>query len=91
MNEYRKKAANKLIHSLDLPEDLFLGLPNISLSGNTEIYISNHQGILSYDEEETNVLVKDFQIQIKGRGLHISSYTRDDLTIKGFIRSVEFI
>lgn len=91
MNEDRKRTTNKLIHTLDLPEDLFLGLPNISLCGNTEVYISNHHGILSYDDETANILVKDFQVQIKGKDLHIFSYTKDDLTIRGYIRSLEFI
>lgn len=91
MNERRKQATTKLIHTLDLPQDLFLGLPNISFCGNKEVYISNHQGILSYEKEETNILVKDYQIKIKGKGLQITSYSRDDLTIQGYIHSLEFI
>lgn len=91
MNESRKQISNKIIHTLDLPEDLFLGLANISLIGNKEIYISNHQGILSYEEDETNILLKNFQIQIKGKGLQITSYSKEDITISGYIRSLEFI
>ena len=91
MSNNYENTKNKLINTLDLPQDLFLGLPNISLCGNTEVYISNHHGILSYDEETASVLVKDFQIQIKGKALHIASYTRDELTIRGYIRSLEFI
>lgn len=91
MNESRKQISNKIIHTLDLPEDLFLGLANISLIGNKEIYISNHQGILSYEEDETNILLKNYQIQIKGKGLHITSYSKEDITISGYIRSLEFI
>ena len=91
MSKDNKLNTNKIIQNLDLPQDLFLGLPNISLIGNTEVYISNHRGILSYDEEITNILVKDYQIQIKGRGLSIFSYTKDDLTIRGYIRSLEFL
>ncbi len=91
MSRNNKQTATKIIQGLDLPKDLFLGLPNISLVGNTEVYISNHRGILSYDEEMTNVLVKDYQIQIRGRNLSIFAYTKDDLTIRGFIRSLEFL
>lgn len=86
-----KKQTNKLIHTLDLPQDLFLGISNISLCGNKEIYISNHHGILSYDKEIASILIKDYQIQIKGKNLHISSYSRDDITIQGQIHSLEFI
>ena len=91
MKEQSKQTTNKFIHAFDLPEDLFLGSANISLSGNSEIYISNHRGILSYEENTICILLKDYQLQIKGKELYISSYTRDDLTIKGYIRSLEFL
>lgn len=91
MNVDRKQLKDNFVHTLDLPQDLFLGLPNISLCGNKEIYISNHHGILSYDVNTACILVKGFQIQITGRELYFSSYTKDDLTVRGYIRSVEFI
>lgn len=91
MNEHIKQTTNKIITTLDLPQDLFLGLPTISLSGNREVYISNHRGILSYGQEEMIILVKDYQIQIKGKALCIVSYTKEELIIQGYIRSLEFI
>lgn len=91
MNKHNKQTTNKIISALDLPQDLFLGLSNISLSGNREVYISNHRGILSYGQEEMIILVKDYQIQIKGKSLCIVSYTKEELTIQGYIRSMEFL
>jgi len=91
MKEREKLATNKLITTLDLPKDLFLGLSNISLCGNREIYISNHRGILSYGQDEMIILIKDYQIQVKGKSLGIVSYTKEELTIQGSIRSLEFI
>ena len=91
MNKHSKHATNKIIKTLDLPEDLFLGLSNISLSGNREIYISNHRGILNYGQEEMVILLKDYQFQIKGKKLCIISYSKDELTIQGYIHSMEFI
>lgn len=91
MNEHSKQTMNKIIKTLDLPQDLFLGLSNISLSGNREIYITNHRGILSYGQEEMVILIKDYQIQIKGKSLCIISYSKEELTIQGYIRSMEFV
>lgn len=91
MSEHSKQTTNKIITALDLPQDLFLGLANLSLCGNRELYISNHRGILSYGQEEMLILVKDYQIQIKGKALCIISYSKEELTIQGYIRSVEFI
>ena len=91
MSKQSKHTTNKIIETLDLPKDLFMGYPNISLCGNREIYISNHRGILSYQQTEIIVLIKDYQIQITGKSLNIVSYSREELTIQGYIRSLEFL
>ena len=90
MSEHSKHTTNKIIESLDLPQDIFLGLPVLSMMGNRELYLSNHRGILSYGQEEMVLLAKDFQIQVKGKGLTIVSYTKEDMTIQGYISSVVF-
>ena len=90
MNERSNQNLQNIITTLDLPKDLFLGMPSISLCGNREIYISNHKGILSYGQEEMVILIKDYQLHIKGKSLSIISYSKDDLTIQGYIRSMEF-
>lgn len=91
MSEHSKQTTNKIVTTLDLPKDLFLGLSNLSLCGNRELYISNHRGILSYGQEEMVILVKDYQILIKGKALCIVSYSKEELTIHGYLRSLEFI
>ena len=90
MSEHSKHTTNKIIESLDLPQDIFLGFPVLSMMGNRELYLSNHRGILSYGQEEMVLLAKDFQIQVKGKGLTIVSYTKEDMTIQGYISSVVF-
>lgn len=85
-----EQAANNIIETLDLPKDLFLGFPCISLTGNRELYISNHRGLLVYETECIVVLSKPFQIHIYGRNLIIDTYSKEEILIKGYIRSMEF-
>ena len=42
-------------------------------------------------QEEMIVLAKEYQICIHGKGLNIVVYTKDDLTIQGYISALEFI
>ncbi len=91
MNEHSKHTTNKLIQSLDLPMDIFLGMPNFSLFGNKELYISNHRGIIAFGEDEITILVKEYQVRIKGKELVLSNYTKEDITINGYIHSMEFV
>ena len=37
------------------------------------------------------ILTKENQIQIKGKSLEIANYTKDELAIRGYIRSLEFM
>ncbi len=90
MNERLEQTTTNIIESLDLPQDLFLGLPCLSFTGNRELYISNHKGILLYEKEQIIILAKHVQIDIKGKGLIIVSYSKDELIIKGYIHSMEF-
>ena len=78
MSEHIKQTANKIITTLDLPKDIFMGLSNISFCGNREVYISNHRGILSYGQEEMIILVKDYQILFRGKNLTVISYSKED-------------
>ena len=91
MSKHSKQTTNKIVSALDLPKDIFMGYSNICLCGNREIYISNHRGILSYGQDEITILIKEYQIQIKGKSMCIVLYSKEELTIRGFIRSVEFI
>ena len=91
MSEHSKQTAKKIIETLDLPQDLFLGLSNISILGNKEVYISNHRGLLSYGTEEMSVLTKEYQIRVRGKNLNIISYSKEDVTIQGYIIGLEFI
>ena len=91
MSEHNKQTTNRIITTLDLPEDLFLGLPNISLLGNKKMYISNHRGILSYSPDEIIVIIKDYQILIRGKQLNIVNYSKDELSILGHVCSLEYV
>lgn len=90
MSKYMEQAADHITESLHLPKDLFLGFPCISFTGNRELYISNHRGLLVYETESIVVSAKPFQIQIHGKNLIIEAYSKEEILIKGYIRSMEF-
>lgn len=74
-----------MIHTLDLPRDLFLGEPIFTMNGDGELLIENHKGILQYGLSEIMVSSKSFPIQITGDNLSIEYYTADTLKICGRI------
>ena len=81
----RRKPTETIIESLELPQDLFEGMPNLYLTGNRKLYISNHRGILTYEKEEIIILTKALQVKVHGEELVIESYSKDELVIRGYI------
>lgn len=80
----------EIIDLLELPKDIVLGIPLVTLKGDMEITIENHKGILSYTSIELEILAKNYRILITGEDMIISEYSKDSITIKGKISEVAF-
>jgi sporulation protein YqfC len=89
-NNYIKKQ-EQLVERLELPKDLFLGMPLLSLDGNRTLCIVNHRGIVKYSRETIIVASRSYGIQITGRELSIPSFNRDQVEITGYLQSVSFL
>lgn len=88
MKKRKHKNHEKMIHTLELPRDLFLGVPIFTMNGDGELLIENHKGILKYSLTEIEVSSKSFPILITGENLSIEYYTADTLKICGKINQI---
>ena len=77
--------------STNLPKDVLLGVPLLTMTGFAEMCVENYRGILEYTEVLIRIQTKIGQIRITGKGLSISYYTNDEMKITGRISSVEYI
>lgn len=90
MKHRKTKTAANFIDALELPKDVMLGLPNIEIDGNRELFISNHRGILNYDRQNIEILAKDIHIEVKGKELYIESYSAEEIAITGYLEEIRF-
>ena len=74
----------------DLPGDVVGGLPRIELTGDRELRMENHKGILAYGEEEIHISGGKLLVKVRGSGLELRAMTGSELLITGFISGVEF-
>lgn len=80
-----------MIESLELPKDLFLGYPVLTLQGNRFLCIENHRGIIHAGHEKIVVAAKPWGIEITGRELSILRFTKDYMEITGFMEHISFL
>ena len=89
MEEYRRGLLERTAEALDLPGDVLAGLPHIELTGNRELRMENHKGILAYGGEEIRISGGKLEITVRGRGLELRAMNAGQLLITGTIQGVE--
>lgn len=75
---------------LDLPGDVFTGLPRIELMGDRELHMEYHKGILAYGSEEIHISGGKLVVRVRGSGLELRAMDPAQLLITGSITAVEF-
>ena len=80
-----------VIDTLELPKDIFGGLPLLSMEGNRSLCITNHRGIVRYSRDKIVIATRNGSIEIAGRELLIPKFTRDIVEIRGYLEGVTFL
>ncbi|MBR2704980.1 MAG: YabP/YqfC family sporulation protein [Clostridia bacterium] len=78
---------NKL---LEIPEEIYMNTPKITLIGFNKIVIENYKNILEYQDIFIRVNTSIGIINISGLDLKMEEMTIDDIAIIGRIDSIDF-
>ena len=92
MTDLKKHGQNILEHTaqiFDLPAHVVAGLTRIEIIGDKGVSIENHEGILEYEENVIKINTKLGIVQIKGTNLELKNMSRNQLSIKGEVFSVD--
>ena len=80
----------KLAESLELPKDIILDIPKITMIGDIRMNIENHKGIIEYTNNCIRIKIKDGILKIMGKNLLLKIILKDEIVIIGKIQQVEF-
>ncbi|MGE5653903.1 MAG: sporulation protein YqfC [Bacillota bacterium] len=74
----------------DLPKDIVLDMPRITMVGNVQIYLENHRGIVDFDGDSIRINISSGAIRITGKNLVVRNIMIDEIIIDGDIRGIDF-
>jgi sporulation protein YqfC len=66
-----------------------LDLPKIVIVGELGVLIQNHRGLIQYSPGRIVVGVGQGQIAISGESLKISEVNKEDMIVRGIIKTVQ--
>lgn len=88
---YRKEKMPRrefLTDKLRIPPDVSLDEIKLSASGNQRLWVENYRSVMDYTKKRLVILGKGHKITIEGENLKMEYFTKEDLLIRGEIRTI---
>jgi len=76
---------------LEIPKDLVLDIPKITLIGRSELYLENHRGIIEFSSQRLRINLSRGFLEILGNQLEIKALLPDEIKIEGDISTCKFV
>lgn len=86
----RKSLRLRLSDALELPPDVVLNLPRITLVGSIQLAVENHRGIVLYTPEQIKLSLPEGVLAVEGKNLSIRNLYSVDLIVDGEIQTLRF-
>ena len=91
MRKLQQQMKSWITKKMDLPADVLMDLPRITLVGQIHIYIENHRGLLVFSDTEVRLLLKQGQLLIRGNSFVIKTILPEELLLEGTTEQVLFL
>lgn len=86
----KKRISEKVADTWGVPKDVIMNIPRLTISGDKEIYIENHKGILEYTDSEIRISTAMGIVRICGKNLKITGIRQEDVLIDGLFSKIEY-
>lgn len=80
----------RLADALELPREIILNLPRVTVIGTLQCYLENHRGIIEYTGERVRVAIDSGELIIDGQYLVIRYLADEEIAVDGNITAIRF-
>ena len=77
--------------ALELPKEILLNLPLLTLIGREDVTIENYKGILEYSEDVVRISTAAGVVRLRGKSFCLKQMTAECIVITGSVESLEFL
>jgi len=91
MDKRREIITKAMADLLEIPGDLVLDLPRLTITGRNELYLVNHKGIIEYSTVRMRINLSRGFLEVNGDNLEIQALMPDEMRVLGDISSIKYI
>ena len=86
----KNKMRNRINRVLEVPDEVNLNMPKVTILNFEEMVIENYKIILEYQDFFIRIQTNIGILNVNGFNLSLDEMTSDDLMVKGKIESLDF-
>jgi sporulation protein YqfC len=84
-----ERLRQKVAESLELPKEVIMDAPKVTIIGNVQVNIENHRGIVEYNRSSIRINTSKGIFKITGADLMIRSIASEEVIIDGNIEGID--
>lgn len=86
----KKGRMQRLAGLLELPQDIVLDLPRMTMLGNVQMLIENHKGIIEYTSTLVRIRLKQGELVVQGTELVLGNLQAEQILVEGTLQEIRF-
>lgn len=90
MQRRRKGNLQALAGLLDIPPDIVLDLPRITMLGNKQLLVENHKGIIEYNPVLVRIKLTQGELAVTGTDLSLGSLQAEQILVEGTVAGIKY-
>ncbi|MCY6959700.1 sporulation protein YqfC [Clostridium brassicae] len=90
MKEKLDRTKENMAEKLDLPRDIVLNMPKITITGDNEIKIENHKGIVIFEEGQIKINSNVGIVSVQGSKLEILFIGGSTIIVGGKFKGITY-
>ncbi len=88
---WKQSAKQWVTGKMNLPEDVLLDVPRLTMIGQLHLHVENHRGVLHFSKELVRLKLSYGELSIKGKDFVIKTILPNELLLEGTIDEVRYL
>ena len=80
----------RLAGILEIPQDIILDLPRITMLGNKQLLVENHKGIIEYTPSLVRIKLNQGELLVTGKLLTLCNLQLEQILVEGIVGEIKY-
>lgn len=87
---HKSKHLERLANILEIPQDVVLDLPRITMLGNKQLLVENHRGIIEYTPSLVRIKLSQGELIVVGKCLTLGNLQIEQILVEGIVEEIKY-